>query len=232
VDQKKLEEIRARHQEAAEGEGQEQIGRAHADRGWRLDAIAEAQAAERKACALRVVTSDTPMIADSPGGVRTVLEPTRTFAPTVEEVASCAVLAEVAGKTERDAAIELAAKLSAMTESRNEHAARVVATGKERDAASQVLTQARSLLQRARPKLETLGRHLSPAASEACADLNALRGEVAAFLAGLPVTSGEAAGRSWLDAASESFGRVRDPLPVLDMRDKGPGTVTSGEGDR
>jgi hypothetical protein len=55
--------------------------------------------------------------------------PAGVFAPTAEEVASCAVLAEVAGKTERGAAVELGRRLQVMRREREGWMTRVDASG-------------------------------------------------------------------------------------------------------
>lgn len=161
MDQEKLAEVRQHHEDdkgsldgALQGNrtDTQRAARAHADRGWLLDAIAKAQAGEQAACPLvevevptlavgvrvRAIPASQPGEVDRPAGRitsamnngwivqhddgRTVFWPaarlapepitSRVFDPTPEEVAACAVLAEVAGMPEREAVLVLARKLT------------------------------------------------------------------------------------------------------------------------
>lgn len=92
------------------------------------------------------------------------------FTPTPEEVASCAVLAEVAGKPEREAVLYLA---SLVKGSREAYARRRAAQRAEDEEGP--LVQVLALLQRARIRLVD-----EP-------DSTKLHAEIDSFLAGLPV---------------------------------------------
>lgn len=100
-----------------------------------------------------------------------------TFSPTPEEVSSCAVLAEVAGKPAREAVLYLARQVNDW-----KGALRIT-----NETCVSALTQARALLQRVRAEMDRIrrteetGRH-----EDAREDGDHLGAEIDAFLAGLP----------------------------------------------